>query len=154
MKAKDYNGTIKIFKRVPKSYGNIIGGFDLLSDAELQTHGFYNVNRPSINETTQTLGAIYFNSSANEFTYPVVDKTWTRTLDELKEERIDEAKSIANAELYKTDWIIIRDKELGNTTAQATLDARAAIRTACANHETAINSKTEKADVVAYAITY
>ena len=47
MKAKDYNGTIKVYNRVPKSYGNIIAGFDLLSDSELEGHGFYDVVIPT-----------------------------------------------------------------------------------------------------------
>ena len=44
MKAKDYNGTIKKFINIPKSYGNIMAGFDLLSDEELKTYGFYEIS--------------------------------------------------------------------------------------------------------------
>jgi len=152
MKAKDYNGTIKTYNTLPKSYGNIIGGFDLLSDSDLEGHGFYDVVTPSYNSQTQELGAIYWDSSNSQFTYPVSNKTWSQTLAELKEQKIDKLKSIYNSKLSETDWVIVRDKELGNTTDQSVLDDRAALRTACGTHETAINAKTTKAQVVSYAL--
>jgi hypothetical protein len=49
--------------------------------------------------------------------------------------------------------VIIRDTELGNTTAQDILDARAAIRTSVATKESEINAKTTKASVVKYDIS-
>jgi len=150
MKAKNYNGTIKVYSKLPKSYGDIIGGFDLLSDSDLQTHGFYDVVTPSYDPQIQTLGDIYWDSANSQFTYPVNDKTWSQTLAELKTQKIANLKSIYNAKLAETDWVIIRDKELGNTTDQNTLDDRAALRTACTTHETAINAKTTKAQVVSY----
>ena len=154
MKAKDYNGTIKIYSRLPKSYGSIIGGFDLLSDSELQSHGFYDVVKPSYNSDTQELGAIYWDSANSQFTYPVNNKTWSETLAELKEQKISNLKTFGrfNSKLAETDWIIVRDTELGNTTDQDTLDDRAALRTVCSTHETAINAKTTKAQVASYAL--
>jgi hypothetical protein len=154
MKAKDYNGTIKTFPAVPKSYGNIIGGFDLLSDSELQGYGFYNLVTPEYNDSIQELGDISFDSDNNQFVYAIVDITWEETLAELKAQQIASAKSDAGSILRATDWIIVRDTELGNTTDQATLDSRAAVRTACDAHEAAINSKTTKASVMSYLITY
>ena len=152
MKAKDYNGTIKTYSTLPKSYDNIIGGFDLLSDSELEGHGFYDVVTPSYNSQTQELGAIYWDSANSQFTYPVSNKTWSQTLAELKTQKIANLKNIYNSKLAETDWVIVRDKELGNTTDQTTLDDRAALRTACSTHETAINAKTTKAQVVSYAL--
>lgn len=152
MKAKDYNGTIKTYNTVPKSYGNIIAGFDLLSDSDLEGHGFYDVVTPSYNSQTQELGAIYWDSANSEFTYPVSNKTWSQTLAELKTQKIANLKNTYNSKLAETDWVIVRDKELGNTTDQTTLDDRAALRTACSTHETAINAKTTKAQVVSYAL--
>jgi len=154
MKAKNYNGTIKTFSTVPKSYGNVIAGFDLLSDSDLEGHGFYDVVTPSYNYLTQELGAIYWDSANSQFTYPVNNKTWSETLTELKAQRVKDAKNLANDKLQQTDWIIVRDQELGNTTSQSILDDRAALRTACSTHETAINTKTTKAQVISYNITY
>ena len=83
MKAKDYNGTIKVYNRVPKSYGNIIGGFDLLSDSDLEGHGFYDVVVPTYDSRIKELGDIYFDSANSQFTYPVNNKTWTESLVDL-----------------------------------------------------------------------
>ena len=154
MKAKDYNGTIKTFPAVPKSYGNIIGGFDLLSDSELQGYGFYNLVTPEYNDSIQELGDISFDSDNNQFVYAIVDITWEETLAELKAQQITVAKNAASDSLRHTDWVIIRDTELGNTTSQAILDSRAAVRTACDAHEVAINALADKAAVMSYLITY
>lgn len=154
MKAKNYNGTIKIFSNVPKSYGSVIAGFDLLSDDDLEGYGFYDVVTPSYNDLTQELGAIYWDSANSQFTYPVSNKTWSETLTDLKTQRVKEAKNLANDKLQQTDWIIVRDQELGNTTSQSVLDERAALRTACSAHETSINAKTTKTQVISYNITY
>ena len=150
MKAKYFNGTIKTYNRLPKSFGNIIGGFDLLSDSDLETHGFYDVVTPTYDSRIKELGDIYFDSANSQFTYPVNNKTWSKSLAELKEQKVANLKSIYNNELAKTDWIIVRDKELGNTTDQDVLDDRAALRTSCSTHETAINAKTTKAQVMSY----
>ena len=51
------DGTIKIFSRVPKSFGKIIGGFNSLSSSELESYGFYNIVTPTIT-ASQELGDI------------------------------------------------------------------------------------------------
>ena len=156
MKAKNYSGTIKTFPNLPKSYNNIIGGFDLLSDSELESYGFYDVVIPSYDASIKEVGAIEWDASNSVFTYPVSDKTWTETLEELKVIKIAEAKEQANNILIKTDWIIVRNLELGLTddTNLTIKNERAAIRTICTDHETAINSKTTKSQVQSYNITY
>ena len=35
------NGTIKTYNSTPKNWGNVIGGFNLLSDSDIQSYGFY-----------------------------------------------------------------------------------------------------------------
>ena len=154
MKAKDYNGTIKTYNVVPKSYGNIIGGFDLLSDSELEGHGFYDVVTPTYDGRIKELGDIYFDSTNSQFTYAVNNKTWTETLAELKTERIAEAKQEAKMRLMHTDWYVTRKSEKGTAIPSDVQTDRDAIRTACTNHETAINAKTTKAQVMSYDITY
>ena len=154
MKAKNYNGTIKTYNTLPKSYGDIDSGFDLLSDSDLEGYGFYDVVRPSYNPSIQELGSIYWDSTNNEFTYPVNNKTWTETLAELKTAKIELAKDIANTQLSLTDWYVTRESELGTAIPSDIATKRAAIRTACNNHETAINAKTTKAQVQSYDITY
>lgn len=154
MKAKDYNGTIKVYNRVPKSYGNIIGGFDLLSDSDLEGHGFYDVVVPTYDSRIKELGDIYFDSANSQFTYPVNNKTWTESLADLKTAKIKEAKQLANDKLSDTDWYVTRKSEKGTAIPSDIQTERDAIRTDCNNHETAINAKTTKAQVVSYDINY
>lgn len=154
MKAKDYNGTIKVYNTVPKSYGSVIGGFNLLSDSDLQGHGFYDVVVPNYDRRIQDLGDIYFDTENSEFTYPVNNLTWSETLSELKTQRIKEAKILANDELSTTDWYVTRKGEKSTAIPSDITTERDAIRTSCTNHETAINAKTTKAQVMSYDITY
>ena len=111
MKAKDYNGTIKKFINIPKSYGNIMAGFDLLSNEKLKTYGFYDIVTPDYNLKTQELGNIYFDSENEIFTYNINNKTWSETLTQLKEKQIEEAKIFARTLLYNTDWYVTRKYE-------------------------------------------
>jgi len=154
MKAKDYNGTIKVYNKVPKSYGSIIGGFDLLSDSDLEGFGFYDVVTPSYDPTIQELGSIEWDAANSEFTYPVNNLTWSESLSELKEAKIKIAKDSANQMLIPTDWYIIRKQEKGTAVPSNIQTDRDAIRTACTALENAINAKTTKAQVQSYNITY
>ena len=145
------NGTIKTFNSIPKDWGNVVGGFNTLSGSDLETYGFYDVVTPVIKES-QELGAIEWSEQYSVFVYPVENKEFSQSLAEMKAQKIENLKAIYGQELAKTDWIIIRDQELGNTTDSDVLTARAALRTNCATKETAINGKTTKAHVADYSL--
>ena len=145
------NGTIKTFNSVPKSFGKIIGGFNTLNDTELEAYGFYDIVRPSITES-QKLGSIEWDADNSVFTYPIQNKTFVQSLVELKAQKIANLKHSYGYELAKTDWIIIRDQELGNTTDSSILSSRATLRSECATHESSLNSKTTKAQVADYSL--
>jgi hypothetical protein len=150
MKAKDYNGTIKVYNSLPKSYGKVIAGFDQLSDAELQTYGFYNVVVPTYDSRIKKLGDIYFDSDNSQFTYPVSNKAWTESLADLKAEKVSILKRLYNEELSKTDWYVTRNSEKGIAIPSDIQTERDDLRTACDTHETAINAKTTKTQVESY----
>ena len=152
MKAKDYNGTIKTFPNVPKSYGKVIGGFDLLSDSDLEAYGFYDLVTPSFSIYTQELGGVIWDSKNNQFTYSLSDRTWSETLSELKISRITQAKEKARKYLSSTDWYVTRRAETGTEIPSDIQTQRNDIRTNCTNHEQAINSKSTKAQVMSYLI--
>ena len=149
MKAIQINGSIKTYSKLPKTWGTVIGGFDLLSDSDLQSYGFYDVVIPEYNSNIQTLGDIEFDSNNNVYTYPVVDLTWSETLAELKEAKIASLKQTYRDKLVETDWYIIRTQE-GVAAPQEILDARSTLRTECDTHEAAINALTTKANVQSY----
>ncbi len=152
MKARQLeNGIIKTFSRVPKRLDKVIGGFNTLSDSELESFGLYDVVTPLIKESQQ-LGDIEWDSDNSVFVYPVEDKVFSKSLAEMKAEKIVDLKSIYAHELSKTDWIIIRDQEMGNTTDSDVLTARAALRANCATKEDDINGETTKANVADYSL--
>jgi hypothetical protein len=149
MKAKNTNGTITTYPSVPKTHKNIIN-FHLLSDAELRSHGFYDVHTPDYNSATQEIGAIEWDSANTRFTYPVVDKTWSQTLAEMKEQKISNLKAIYNQKLSETDWMVVREAEGGTAVPSATATERTNLRTECATKEGEINALTTKAAVADY----
>lgn len=152
MKAKDYNGTIKVYSTLPKSYGSIIGGFDLLSNSKLQEYGFYDVVVPAYDSRIQELGNIYFDSDSSQFTYPVSNKDWTESLADLKAAKIGELKAIYNFKLSQTDWYVTRKSEKGTAIPSDIQTERDDLRTECNTHEAAINAKTAKEQIVSYDI--
>ena len=151
MKAIQINGAIKRYTTIPKSWGNIICGFDLLSSSEWEAAGFYDVVTPSYDSAIQYLGDLEWDADSSTFTYPVIDRTWSQTVAELKESKIANLKSIYNRKLSETDWYIIRSQE-GTSAPQDVLDARAALRTECATKEGEINALTTKKAVVSYSL--
>jgi len=153
MKAIDINGNIKVYNNVPKSWGAMICGFNTLSDSELETHGFYDIEYPSgYDSEIHNLGSLSFDSDNSVFKYSKTNKTWSQSVSELKTEKISNLKHIYKRKLEKTDWIIIRDQELGNATDQSVLDARTALRTECSDKEAEINALTTKSSIVKYSL--
>ena len=152
MKAIQINGAIKRYTTIPKAWGNVIGGFDLLSSTEWEAAGFYDVVTPSYDSATQKLGDLEWDGNSSTFTYPVINKTWTQTVAELKEAKIANLKAIYNRKLSETDWYIVREAEGGTAAPQSILDDRAALRTECGTKEGEINALTTKAAVVSYSL--
>lgn len=111
MKAKEINGQIKTYNRLPKSYGNIIAGFNLLPDNELESFGFFNIVFPDYDKDVQELGDLVFDKNINKYIYQVNDLTWPETLAELKENKINQLKNYTNLKLSPTDWYVIRQIE-------------------------------------------
>jgi len=150
MKAININGQIKIYNTLPSAWKEIIGGFDLLSDEQLKTYGFYDVVIPNYDSRIQELGDLYFDSISETFVKDVLDKTWSETLAELKENKINYLQEHTNSLLLATDWYYIRQLHRGIDVPQEIEDGRTAILASHNNHEAAINALTKKADVLTY----
>ena len=148
MVAIDVNGTIKTYHSIPKSWGNQIG-INYMTESQQNSIGFYSVFQPTT-QSSQEFGDLYFDQTNNQFTYQVNSLTISETISELKTSKIEEIKIHYRNKLNKTDWIIVRDQELGNTTDQTILNDRAQLRAECTTHETAINAKTTKASIIDY----
>jgi len=150
MKAIEINGQIKTYDKLPSSWGNVLGGFDLLSDDELKNYGFYDVVIPNYDSRIQKIGDLYFDSASETFTKDISDRTWTQTLAELKEQQINNFKSRVGDFLRKTDWYVIRNQETGNDIPADITAERQALRNQADTVESEINSKSTKADVMSY----
>ena len=150
MKAKEINGQIKTYNRLPKSYGNIIAGFDLLPDNELESFGFYNIVYPDYDNDIQELGDLVFDENINKYIYQVNDLTWPETLSELKENKINQLKNYTNLKLSPTDWYVIRQIERSIDIPQDIQDERSSILTSYDEQIIEINNLSTKAKVVKY----
>lgn len=151
-KARLENGRIRQYSKLPNSDGNIIGGFASLSDEKIKEHGFYDVVIPTYDNDTEYLGDLTFDSNNEIFTRNVIAKKWPKSLSEMKEDKINHLKLVYNSELSKTDWIIVRNIELGQTTDQSVLEARQTLRNEYAVKRDEINSKTTKKSVAKYRV--
>ena len=155
MKARTDNGNIKTYSSTPKNWGAVICGFDTFSDSKLQTYGFYNVEDirttySDFDDRIHNIGELSFDTDNNVYKYAKTNKTFSQSVAELKTQKINNLEAIYNRELGKTDWIVTKHLELGQSVPQNTLDARAALRTECNNHENSINSKSTKSSIVTY----
>ena len=150
MKATEINGQIKQYSKLPSSWRNVLGGFDLLSDDELKTYGFYDVVIPDYDSRVEDLGELYFDSASETFTKDVSDRTWVLTLPELKEQQINNFKHSTGSKLQETDWYIIRNQETGDAIPSDITSARQALKDQANTVESEINSKTSKKAVMSY----
>ena len=81
MKAKDFNGTIKTYRRLPSVWRDDNGLHLNFRKANHDSFGFYNVVKPSYDSISQRLGAIEWDADNSVFTYPVVDIDFASTHD-------------------------------------------------------------------------
>ena len=150
MKAINDNGTIKTFNSVPKTWGTKIG-LQYASDSDLEAIGFFDVEKPTLKES-QEYGDIEWDAANNRFTYPVNNKTYSKTVAELKTQKIASLKAIYNNKLAETDWYVTRKQEKGTAIPSEITTERDNLRSECATKEGEINAKTTKAGVVDYAL--
>ena len=149
MKAINVNGTIKTYTNL-KSFGGAIG-LQYASDSDLEAMGFYDVVTPSVNPS-QELGDIEWDADNNVFTYPVLNKTYLQTVEELKTQKIANLKHLYNSKLSKTDWYVIRAAEGGTAVPSDIATERSDLRTECAIKEAEISALTTKASIVDYEL--
>lgn len=165
MKARIVNGKIVKYSRLPKSYKgrkHYAFGFDRAGDAAHEEEGFYDVVVPTYDPVTQVIYNLHFDDSFDDglgntssvFTYDVKSKTISETVAELKTQRIDALKRLANDKLSPTDWMVVRKSEKGTAIPSTTQTERDNIRTTVATKESEINALTTKAAILKYDINF
>ena len=151
MRANNINGEIKIFNTLPSTWNgkkHYMGGFASSPVEVLEEEGFYEVVDPQYDPATEELGELYLED--NKYYYTVNAKTWSETLAELKENKINHLQEYTNSLLLSTDWYYIRKLDRNIDVPQEVEDQRAIILNNHNDHETAINALTKKADVIKY----
>ena len=148
MKAIEINGEIKTFSKVPKNWTDSNGTYFNIGDG--YAIGFKNVVTPEYNHLTEELSEIKLIDRV--YTYDVIEKEINETLEELKEQKINKLKYIAEKKLSQTDWYIIREADSGESTPQSIKTERAALRTKSHLIEAEINALTTKKSVVLFDI--
>jgi hypothetical protein len=79
MKAKDFNGNIKTYRRLPDVWSDENGLHLNFKKANHASFGFYDVVKPAYDNISQRLGAIEWDADNSVFTYPVVDIDFAST---------------------------------------------------------------------------
>ena len=151
MRANNINGEIKLFNTLPSTWNGInhyMGGFASSPVEVLEEEGFYEVVDPQYDPAIEELGELYLED--NKYYYTVNAKTWTETLAELKENKINDLNNNTQYKLQETDWYYIRKLDRNIDVPQEVEDERAIILNNHNDHETAINALTKKTDVVKY----
>ncbi len=154
MKAVNNNGIITTYPDVPNKFRSSTG-FHLnarsMTADQLRDAGLFDV---IIDETydsrIHTLGEIYFDSASSVFRKDAEDITWSETLSEIKERRINNFKGQIGNKLAATDWYIIREADNGADVPADIVDARVALRELSDTVESEINALTTKKKVMQY----
>jgi len=155
MKAIEINGKIKTYNRLPNKWdseGTTIVNFNKLSDTEAQDFGFFDVVMPTYDSVTQQISNLHFDGRKKKFVYDVTDKVFSQTLDEAKETKKQEVKTITNRLLQPTDWYGIRLAIKGIKIPQDITDARDEILRKSDIAEVEIDNLTTIAEVLKYNI--
>ena len=114
MYAQNKNGKIRIYQSAPSEFSGsqkeYVSGFDQLSSKEQKAEGLFPLVTPEgYDSRIHNLGKISFDSVNSQFKYAMSDKTWTKTLAELKSNKIANLKESAKSEFKdKYDWYFIR----------------------------------------------
>jgi hypothetical protein len=151
MRANNINGEIKLFNTLPSTWNgkkHYMGGFASSPVEVLEEEGFYEVVDPQYDPAIEELGELYLED--NKYYYTVIQKTWSETLAELKENKINDLNNNTQYKLQETDWYYIRKLDRNIDVPQQVEDERAIILNNHNDHETAINALTKKTDVVKY----
>ena len=154
MKAVNNAGVITFYQSVPNSFRSSTGlhmNVKNWSDQDMKDNGLFDVIiDEDYDSRIHDLGEIYFDSAASVFRKDKSNKTWSKSLSELKEQSISNFKHRIGGELAKTDWYIIRNVDNGTEIPSEVQEARQDLRNTSDTVESEINALTTKAGVITY----
>ena len=154
MKAVNNAGVITFYQSVPNSFRSSTGlhlNVKGWSEKEMKDNGLFDVIiDDDYDSRIHNLGEIYWDTEATVFRKDKSNKTWTKSLSELKEQAINNFKSRIGSVLAKTDWYIIRNADNGVEIPGEIQEARQDLRNTSDTVEQEINGITTKAGVITY----
>ena len=154
MKAVNNAGVITFYQSLPNSFRSSTGlhlNVKGWSDNEMKDNGLFDVIIDNnYDERIHDLGEIYWDTGATVFRKDKSNKSFDKTLSELKKQAINNFKHRIGGELAKTDWYIIREMDNGADVPEDIVDARVALRELSDTVESEINALTTKAKVITY----
>ena len=154
MKAVNNAGVITFYQSLPNSFRSSTGlhlNVKEWSEDEMEENGLFNVIiDDSYDSRVHDLGEIYWDTEATCFRKDISNKTFSKSLSELKEQSISNFKAQIGSELSKTDWYIIRKVDNGTEVPQEIADAREDLRELSNTVETEINSLSAKGAVITF----
>jgi len=154
MKAVNNAGIITFYQSVPNSFRSSTGlhlNVKGWSSQDMKDNGLFDVIiDDSYDSRIHDLGEIYWDTGATVFKKDISDKSFDKSVSELKEQAISNFKSRIGGELAKTDWYIIREMDNGVDVPADIVDVRVALRELSDTVESEINALTTKAKVITY----
>jgi len=154
MKAVNNAGVITFYQSLPNSFRSSTGlhlNVKGWSDSEMKDNGLFDVIiDDSYDSRIHDLGEIYWDTGATVFRKDKSNKSFDKSVSELKEQAINNFKSRIGGELAKTDWYIIRKADNGTEVPQEIADAREDLRELSDTTETEINALSAKGAVITF----
>lgn len=154
MKAVNNEGIITFYQSVPNSFRSSTGlhlNVKGWSDQDMKDNGLFDVIiDEDYDSRIHDLGEIYWDTGATVFRKDKSNKSFDKSLSELKEQAITNFKHRIGGELAKTDWYIIRKADNGTEVPQEIVEAREDLRVTSDTVESEINALTTKAKVITY----
>ena len=154
MKAVNNAGIITFYQSVPNSFRSSTGlhlNVKGWTDQDMKDNGLFDVIiDDSYDSRIHDLGEIYWDTGATVFRKDKSNKTFDKSVSELKEQGINNFKSRIGGELAKTDWYIIREADNGADVPADIVDARVALRELSETVESEISALTTKKKVKTY----
>ena len=154
MKAVNNAGTITFYQSLPNSFRSSTGlhlNVKDWSDEKMQSNGLFDVIiDEDYDSRIHNLGEIYWDTEATVFRKDKSNKTWSQSLSVLKEQAINNFKTLVGSKLAQTDWYIIRNVDNGSEIPSEIQEARQDLRNTSDTVEQEINAITTKAGVVSY----
>ena len=176
MKAKEYNGHISTWRKLPKTYqgdSKLYMSFNKSSDEVLKSEGFYDVVKPSYDSISQRLGSIEFDAENEVFTYPVIDIDFDATyevmgddmeptgetlpvydIEKLKSDIKTQIKAKAGELLKPTDWYVIRFTERQVVVPDSIAEEREDIVTKAEGFEAELDALESVESVLRYSFEF